>query len=400
MEVKNTFKGLSLARFLEEVDFNNLFWVVKRLSGNDTGLTGGHQVGVYYPKDFFIQLFPEINRRDVKNPDAYIRECHFVNADHSVFNLRAVYYNNRFTEPGGTRNEFRVTRWGGSDSPVQDVENTGAIFVFALRRSEESVEAIGWVAENEAEELLIEEWLGQEVEPDRFYMKDANTPRESACKLPEQWYIHFPTGKEIFEEVIRRCPAERWKKGIDTLLLKRREIEFEIFEMIEQRHVWPTVQNGFSSVDEFIKYANSVANRRKSRTGTSLELNLESIFRDEQISFETQVITEMQKKPDFLFPSGAAYHNPNFSSVKLNMLAAKTCCKDRWRQVCTEANRIETKHLFTLQQGISSNQLSEMKSHNIKLVVPKPNIDSFPKDWRESIMPLEGFVRFIRDSQA
>lgn len=24
----------------------------------------------------------------------------------------------------------------------------------------------------------------------------------------------------------------------------------------------------------------------------------------------------------------------------------------------------------------------------------------FPKDWRESIMPLEGFVRFIRDSQA
>ncbi len=400
MGLKSTFKGLSLPRFLEEVDFNDLFWVVKRLSGNDTGLTGTHQVGVYYPKKFFNQVFSEINRRDVKNPEAYIRECHFVNADHSTLGLKATYYNNRFTEPRGTRNEFRITRWGGSKSPVQNVENTGAIFVFALLRTEESTEAIGWVAENEAEELLIEAWLGQEVEPDRFYMKDSAALGASRYKLPEHWYAHFPTCKEIFEEVVRLCPAQRWRKGIDTLLLKRREIEFEIFEMIEQRHVWPTVQTGFSSVDEFIKYANSVANRRKSRTGTSLELNLESIFRDEQIVFETQVVTEMQKKPDFLFPSGIAYHNPNFPSVKLNMLAAKTCCKDRWRQVCTEANRIETKHLFTLQQGISSNQLSEMKSHNVKLVVPKPNIDSFPKEWRESIIPLDGFVRFIRDSQA
>ena len=56
------------------------------------------------------------------------------------------------------------------------------------------------------------------------------------------------------------------------------------------------------TVNEFIKYSHSVSNRRKSRTGNSLELNLESIFRYEDLSFETQAITELKKKPDFLFP--------------------------------------------------------------------------------------------------
>ena len=43
------------------------------------------------------------------------------------------------------------------------------------------------------------------------------------------------------------------------------------------------------------------------------------------------------------------------------MLAAKTSCKDRWRQVLAEADRIRTKHLLTLEPAISKIQTAEMR---------------------------------------
>jgi len=82
------------------------------------------------------------------------------------------------------------------------------------------------------------------------------------------------------------------------------------------------------------------------------------------------------------------------------MLAAKTCCKDRWRQIVNEANRIQTKHLFTLQEGISANQIAEMTSENVALVVPKPNITSFPTNCRSDILYLESFIDLIKESQS
>jgi hypothetical protein len=252
------------------------------------------------------------------------------------------------------------------------------------------------------EENIIESWLGEEVEPGRFCMKQhiPSVEEEKKLELPSEWFKQFPPGREIFGFVMDLLPRSKWKKSIDNLLLKRRELEFQIFEQIEQAEVLPQVQTGFSTVDEFIKLAHSVSNRRKSRTGTSLELNLESIFTDEKISFETQVVTENRKKPDFLFPSGKAYHAPEFPDLKLHMLASKTCCKDRWRQVLNEADRIFPKHLFTLQQGVSGYQLQEMKDNNVALVIPKPHLFSFPKEWRKSIFTLEGFVDFIRIQQA
>ena len=53
------------------------------------------------------------------------------------------------------------------------------------------------------------------------------------------------------------------------------------------------------------------------------------------------------------------------------MLAAKTTCKDRWRQILNEAARIDVKHLLTVQEGVSSPQFREMKEEGVRLVVPK-----------------------------
>ena len=72
-----------------------------------------------------------------------------------------------------------------------------------------------------------------------------------------------------------------------------------------------------------------------------------------------------------------SYHNFEFPAEKLIMLGAKTTCKDRWRQVLNEADRIDNKHLFTLQRGVSRNQLQEMKDERLTLVIPKRNKSLF-----------------------
>lgn len=59
--------------------------------------------------------------------------------------------------------------------------------------------------------------------------------------------------------------------------------------------------------------------------------------------FVHRPVIEGGKRPDFLFPTQVAYEDPAFPANRLRMLAAKTTCKDRWRQVLNEANRITTK---------------------------------------------------------
>ena len=54
-----------------------------------------------------------------------------------------------------------------------------------------------------------------------------------------------------------------------------------------------------------------------------------------------------------LFPSQAAFRDPTLPEVRLRTLATKTTCRDRRRQVVNEADRIEAKHLLTLQEGVA-----------------------------------------------
>lgn len=145
--------------------------------------------------------------------------------------------------------------------------------------------------------------------------------------------------------------------------------------------------------------ANMVLNRRKSRAGKSLEHHLSAIFDGNNIRYAAQATTEGNKRPDFLFPSQDAYRDLSFPASKLISLAAKTTCKDRWRQVINEADRLRglPKYLCTLQQGISPAQMDEMQSEYVILVVPKPYIASYPADRRERIWSIYKFVEFVRE---
>ena len=115
--------------------------------------------------------------------------------------------------------------------------------------------------------------------------------------------------------------------------------------------------------------------------------------------FEEQAITENNNKPDFLFPNAECYHNIIFPTEDLTMLGVKTSCKDRWRQVLNESERIKDKHLFTLQPGISKNQLKEMADNGVKLVVPQKNISTFPVEYQSSLSNLSGFIQMVRRKQ-
>ena len=162
------------------------------------------------------------------------------------------------------------------------------------------------------------------------------------------------------------------------------------------------ISAGFGSgdhvdIDGFLKYSLQVQNRRKSRMGRSFEHHLEAVFRAIGLTFEVQVRTEQGNTADFLFPGNAAYHDPEFPADRLTMLAAKSSCKDRWRQVLPEAGRIWPKHLITLEPAISAAQLDQMRAERLQLVVPQSLHETYERRQAEWLMTTADFVGFVRE---
>lgn len=186
----------------------------------------------------------------------------------------------------------------------------------------------------------------------------------------------------------------------DKVLLGWIEAEYRLFQLLEEKLYQPTYTAGFANSNELISFANTILNRRKSRAGKSLEHHLGRIFRVSDIDFTTQAQTEGNKRPDFIFPNQDAYHDVNFRAENLVFLGAKTTCKDRWRQILNEADRIPHKYLFTLQKGISASQLREMISERVSLVVPDSHLHSFSSEFRPHILSLKSFIHKVRVIQA
>lgn len=111
--------------------------------------------------------------------------------------------------------------------------------------------------------------------------------------------------------------------------------------------------------------------------------------------FSYQAASEAGKRPDFLFPSAAAYGDPRFPADRLRMLAVKTTCRDRWRQILNEAGRLGTKHLLTLQEGVSRTQYLEMRNAGVRLVVPASIHRSYGPELEGEILSFQDFVEEV-----
>jgi len=190
----------------------------------------------------------------------------------------------------------------------------------------------------------------------------------------------------------------------DQSLVLWMEHEEKLFRIYERHLVQQRLLNGFGEngedVDGFISFSLSVQNRRKSRVGHAFESHLDEIFRMHRVNFQQGrgkgLTTENNSRPDFIFPGFSQYRDPVFSSDQLFMLGAKTTCKDRWRQVLSEAHRIREKHLITMEAAISESQTSEMKSHGLQLVVPKKIQGTYSDAQRKWLITLEDFIGHVK----
>jgi hypothetical protein len=395
--------------WINELARSGTVWYAKRLSANDTLATGAHQAGPYFPREFLLRIFPNLNQPDAENPDHRFELYIDSHADHR--RVRAIWYNNRLR--GGTRNEARLTGFGGISSALLDPDNTGALAVFAfiLDEAPAATDCHVWICHNETEEDVFEDRFGP-VEPKEFVIWTPTSvpapelfplepPAPADCRLPpsalpHSWLTRFPSGEEIIRIELRPLAGI----DIDTRLLRRRECEYQVFQSVEEAVYVPTIRAGFETIEEFVILAQTILQRRKSRSGNSLELHAREIMIEQGFrageDFSHRPVIEGGKRPDFLFPSKEAYENPRFPEAKLRMLAAKTTCKDRWRQVLNEANRIEIKHLLTLQEGVSAGQFREMQEAGVQLVVPAGLQRAYPKEIRPSLITFERFLDDVR----
>lgn len=80
--------------------------ITKTLSLNDSGETGAHQAGILIPKGGeVLRFFPDLGNEE-KNPRVSL---YFMDSSGKVWKFNFIYYNNKFHDPKGTRNEYRLT---------------------------------------------------------------------------------------------------------------------------------------------------------------------------------------------------------------------------------------------------------------------------------------------------
>lgn len=366
----------------------------KFLSANDTGDTGGHQAGIYIAKNAISILFDTPGIKG-ENKSRFVK-IHW--QDEFTTDSRFIYYGT------GTRNEYRITRFGRG-FPYLRPEHTGDLLVFVKKDSDDYA---GYLLETEDDiNAFLDAFALSPTDTGTIIQKEClclDTQVELAfVKFIDSLNVDFPasvdmsaTARKIFNDVFNN--EENIVRNPDEQLIAWIDMEYRLFRRIEFSRYGEIITKGFSSVEHFIEIANMVLNRRKSRAGRSLEHHLSAIFDGNALVYQPQPRTEGNKKPDFLFPGGLAYHDSNYPTDQLIFLGAKTTCKDRWRQIINEANRIPKKHLFTLQQGISVQQLDEMETEGITLVVPAPYIRTYPQEKRYSIWTLYRFIDFVKNT--
>lgn len=391
-----------LAEFLEEVSGPEWVWYAKHLSPNDTQATGSHQAGPLIGNRLFAVAFPHL-LHEGKTGKRGIAETSipaYIDSHHISWTVRVVWYR--------SKGEGRLTGWGGSSAPLQKSAETGrlVLFAFAVPASGDADSCRIWHCKSPPEEDVILERLGAPepyrgvvFSPAAVLPRTAPEKRDLPCalepdQLPERWAGDFPSGEEIAFEAAQRVSSVR-KNSADMRLVRRISCEYELFLSVERAAALPHIRRGFKSVAELVSYANVLTNRRKARAGRSLELQIKLILDEEGIEYSWGRRTEGKRTPDFIFPSIERYLDPEWPADRLRMLAAKRTLKDRWRQILREADRITTKHLLTLQPGVSEAQFREISDANVVLVVPNNLHDRYPQSVRPHLITVSQFIAEI-----
>jgi type II restriction enzyme len=369
--------------------------LLKFISANDVGSTGSHQCGFYLPKAIWQHFTcnpPErgkLSKEDVK----------ITWQDGLVTNSVITWYGQK------TRSEYRLTRFG-RDFPWLNEDNVGSLLILIPCGSSKF---LAYVAdtEDDIDDVLSAFGLSGLEAAWALYDAAAMPPEDpdSCVKRRFSEFVaplknDFPSPKHFAEaafNALAGCFSSFSAANPDTKLLQLLDYEYRLFKLAERRIYSGILTSPFQSIDHFLQIASSIMNRRKARAGASLENHVETVLKDAAIPFASHPKVD-KTAPDIIIPSVEAYNDPSYPSDRLFVLALKTTCKDRWRQILNEAPRIPLKHLLTVQQGISQNQLNEISRSNVSLIVPASLHSCYPSSGRKTLLTVEGFVAKIKST--
>lgn len=331
------------------------------------------------------------------------------------------WYDARRAHP--TRTEYRLYYNGNG---VTDMMREGDTFFLALRRNGNGLVVVTPTDSTVHNQLL---WLfGIEPQPQfafryspvegtrdaeldyasRLILEalgiDAEEPEtDEIDSLIADFGLHMPRPHELSQLARSSIGSEIARDDPDGAIVRWMEREHQLFRRIERKLVAQRIAEGFGSdgcedVDSFISFSLSVQNRRKARAGLALESHIEALLQANSIRHVRGAITENGNRPDFLFPGLEEYHDPQFPSTSLFMLGAKSTLKERWRQVLSEALRIERKHLLTLEPGISEAQTNEMQAKDLQLVLPRDIHQTYKPCQQSWLMDVSEFLGLMKDA--
>lgn len=370
--------------------------ILKFISANDCGLTGSNQAGFYLPTaawELYAPFPPKKGRLDKSKVNIVWQGGE--RATDSV----VTWYGRK------TRSEYRLTCFG-KEFPYLTDDSVGDLLVLIPR---DLHNFLAFVIDLPEDIEDVQAALGVEAIGTWAIFDGTKAPApvsEDDC-IDQQFrtiaaqLAQFPSGSEFSDKALAaliHCIKDFANKAADDRLMELMRAEYRLFQLVERQICTPDVCRLFKDIDDFLKTASSIMNRRKSRAGRSMENHVEYLLRDAKIPFDVR--PAITGEPDILIPGKAEYDNPKFPDEKLFMVGVKTTCKDRWRQVIQEAPRIPVKHLLTIQEGVSATQLTQMKQHRVTLVVPKKLHSRYPEVKGMKLLDLEGFIRTVRKKLA
>jgi EcoRII C terminal/Restriction endonuclease EcoRII, N-terminal len=365
--------------------------IVKFISPNDVGLTGGHQCGYYLPKAVWEMFSPHAPTKGQNNETAVSVTWQ----DDRVTDSRVKWYGK------GTRSEYRLTRFG-KDFPFLTADCVGDLLVL-IPEDHTHFNAYVLDLEEDIEEIeaalgiqITHNWAAYQHGQPKFETEDECVENRFR-QFVETLNVGFPTGAVFSEkarEALQACVQNLATLTSDNLLMRCMDAEYWLFRLAERQVCQNEIVRVFKDVDDFLTTASSIMNRRKARAGRSLENHVEYILKKENIPHVMR--PDVDGKPDIIIPSAEAYRDAAYPLKKLFIVGVKTTCKDRWRQILNEAQRIPEKHILTIQQGISSNQLVEMHKAKVKLIVPEKLHKQYPSGTPITMLNVEAFVDSVK----
>lgn len=157
------------------------------------------------------------------------------------------------------------------------------------------------------------------------------------------------------------------------------EAETGLFMAIEEKlgnmMLWKLLSNGDPSFHAFMGLMMSFAQGRRSRRGRSLENHFLTLLDRLGIPYGYQCITEPGKKPDFIFPSCGAYHDPAYPGDSLRMVGCKTIVRERHTQWIGEAKRIPLKYALCVDNGLTDALVSRYQGE-LRFFMPQRLLDA------------------------